>query len=148
MKRPIKKLSNTIKIIILLALLSSCRKQSEIESIFIAKKNEYWKYQNNCFDSRGLYYQFKENGSYDKYSLSIKDGFTLSNSSVHSGPRIWSVKNDSTFAFKYGEYKIEKIKANEILLSYYRRDKKKCFAKLSIWINTPTGPKAKEISEK
>ena len=34
------KINNIIKIVVLLAVISSCSRQSKIESIFIAEKNE------------------------------------------------------------------------------------------------------------
>lgn len=135
---------NKIIIIILLLVCISCSKKKEIESAFIADKNDYWEYRDYCWNTKGIYFQFKENGSHDKYLRSYV-GFDLFNNDgdLISGSRTWSIKNDSTFVFDKDEYKIEKISNTEILLSYYhyKIKDKKCFVKMSKWANTPKGPK-------
>lgn len=140
-----KKLIKYTKVIILLVLLSSCNKHSKIESIFIANKNEYWKYENHCQDSKGIYFQFKKNGSYDNYLLYTKEGVVLFNEDgdVLESPRNWSVKNDSTLIIDYVELKINKITNNDILLSYNQNKikNKKCEVRLTKWIYGPKGPK-------
>jgi len=142
-----KKSLNKIKLVILffVTICISCSKKSEIESIFIANKNEYWKYNDYCQDTRGIYFQFKNNSSHDKFVLYSKEGFHLFNDDgdLLSGPRTWSIKNDSTFIFDEEEYKIEKITEKEILLSYYhyKIKDKKCFVKLSKWVDGPEGPR-------
>ncbi len=139
-----------IKILILLLLCISCSKKSEIESLFIANKNEYWGYKNYCNNNKGVYFQFRENWIYDKY-IRTYNGFGLFNNDgdLLSGPRTWSIKNDSVFLLDKGSYKIEKITNREILLSYYhnRIKGKKCFVKLSKWILTRKGPKKTDSAE-
>lgn len=135
-----------MKTIILLLACLSCSKKSEIEEQFVASKNDYWQYKNYCSNNgRGIYFQFKENGSYDKYLQYINEGFSLFNNDgdLQSGPRTWSIKNDSIFLLDNGTYKIEKTSKNEILLSYYHHEikDKKCYVRLSKWVNTPKGPK-------
>ncbi|OXB05105.1 hypothetical protein B0A81_15475 [Flavobacterium plurextorum] len=138
---------NKLKIIIaLFVLLSiSCSKKSEIELIFIASINEYWSYKDDCLGTKGIYFQFKENGTHDKYLLHIDDGFSLFNTDMGGGNdvRTWSIKNDTTFVFDNEEYKIEKISDEEILLSYYhyKIKNKKCFVRLRKWVDGPEGPK-------
>ncbi|WP_343589341.1 hypothetical protein [Flavobacterium sp.] len=139
-------LYKTKLIILLLALFSmSCSKKSEIESVFIANNNEYWSYKDECLGTKGIYFQFRKNGTHDKYLLNINDGFGLFNTDMGGGnaTRTWSIKNDTTFAFDFAEYKIEKISNQEILLSYYQSKikGKKCFVTLSKWIDGPSGPK-------
>ena len=136
---------NKIKIIILLLLCISCNKKSEIESVFVAHKNEYWEYQNYCNNGgRGIYFQFKDGAVYDQYLQYINEGFRLFNrdGDLESGLRTWSIKNDSVFLWDKGIYKIEKITNKEIILSYYhyKIKGKKCFIRLSKWIVTPEGP--------
>ncbi|RKR10056.1 hypothetical protein C8C83_1724 [Flavobacterium sp. 90] len=142
-----RKSLNKTKIIItlLVVLCISCSKKSKIESIFIADKNEYWEYQDYCWDTKDIYFQFRENGTQDKYLLYIDDGFSLFNTDRGGGSerRDWLIKNDSTLVFDYSEYKIEKINNQEILLSYYhpKIKDKKCFIKLSKWVDGPDGPR-------
>ena len=136
---------NKIKIIILLMLCTSCNKKSEIKSVFLANKNDYWQCKDYCYPTSGsTYFQFKENGIYDRYLRSYV-GFDLFNNDgdLESGPRPWSIKNDSTFVMGKGIYKIEKITNKEIILSYYhfKIKEKKCFIRLSKWVDTPKGPK-------
>lgn len=140
-----KQSMNKIKIIILLLLCISCSKKDEIESVFIANNNEYWQFKNYCYAVSGsTYFQFKDNGTYDVYLRSYV-GFDLFNDDgdLKSGPRLWSIKNDSTFVLNKGIYKIEKITNKEIILSYYHYKIKdrKCFIRLSKWVVTPKGPK-------
>lgn len=122
----------------------SCNKKNKIESIFIASKNEYWECVNYCYDSK-TYFQFKDNENYDAYLLYAKEGFKLFNNDrdIVNHSRTWGIKNDSTFIWDNGSYKIEKISKNEILLSYYHHEikDKKCYVRLSKWLNTPKGPK-------
>lgn len=123
----------------------SCNKKNKIESIFIANKNEYWAYKDYCYDNSGNYYQFKEDGIYDCYLGYAKEGFRLFNNDgdIVNDSRTWSVKNDSTFVWYRGSYKIEKISKKEILLSYYHHEikDKKCYIRLSKWVNTSKGTK-------
>ena len=137
---------NKIKIIILSLLFITCDKKNEIESVFIAHKNEYWEYRNYCNNSgRGIYFQFREGAVYDQYLQYINEGFSLFNSDgdLIFDSRSWSVKNDSTFVLDKEAYKIEKYSNKEILLSYFDSGikDKKCFILLSKWIVTPKGPK-------
>ena len=122
----------------------SCSKKSEIETIFIANNNEYWEYRNYCHNTAGIYFQFRKNGSHDKY-LNSYVGFDLFNNDgdLECGPRTWSIKNDSVFLWDKGIYKIEKITNKEIILSYYhyKIKEKNCFIRLSKWVDTPKGPK-------
>jgi len=122
----------------------SCSKKREIETIFIANDNEYWEYRDYCHNTAGIYFQFRENGSHDKYLRSYV-GFDLFNNDgdLISGPRTYSILNDSIFVFDKQEYKIERITNEEILLSYYhyKIKERKCFLRLSKWENTPKGPK-------
>ncbi len=133
----------------LLALLVSCTNKSKIESIFLAHKNEYWSHQDYCFNTAGNCFQFKEDGIYDIY-LAFNDsvGFRLFNNDgdVINDSRTWSIKNDSTFVWDKGIFKIEKLSKSEILLSYYDDTfkGKKCYVRLSKWIKTPQGPKPLE----
>lgn len=138
---------NKTKIIItlLVVLCISCNKKSKIESTFIASKKEYWAYNDYCLGTKGIYFQFRENGTHDKYLLHIDDGFSLFNTDRGGGSatRTWSIKNDSTFVFDEEEYKIEKFTEKEIFLSYYhyKIKDKKCFVKLSKWVDGPEGPR-------
>lgn len=139
-------------VFLLIFLCCSSSKKNEIKSIFIANSKEYWKYNDYCLDTRGIYFQFKNNGSHDKYILYSDEGFHLFNDDgdLLSGPRTWSIKNDSTFVFDEEEYKIEKIKNNEILLSYYhyKVKDKKCYVKLTKWIYGPNGATLIHTSDK
>jgi hypothetical protein len=149
-----KKSMNKIKIIIslLIILCTSCSKKSEIESIFVANKNEYWQYRDYCWNIKGIYFQYKKDGISDKFLLDSNEGFSLFNDDgdLKNGPRPWSIKNDSTFVYDYSEYKIEKITNKEILLSYYhyKIKNKKCFVKLSKWVDGPDGPKLLNTTDK
>ena len=124
----------------------SCSKKKDIESIFVCNKNEYWDAKDYCYNTGGNFYQFKENGSCDRYILYNNYlGFRLANSDgdLINDPGTWSIKNDSTFVWDKGVYKIEKLVKNEILLSYYHYEikDKKCYVRLSKWVKTPQGPK-------
>lgn len=79
-----KKLQYKARLIIFLFVLLciSCTKKSKIESIFIANKNEYWEYEDYCWGTNAIYFQFKENGTQDKYLLYIDDGFSLFNTDM------------------------------------------------------------------
>lgn len=135
---------NKIVIILLMIMSVSCNKKDKIKSFFITNKNEYWECLNYCYNSGSTYFQFKENGSYDVFLRSYV-GFDLFNDDgdLISGSRPWSIKNDSTFVWDKWNYKIEKMSKNEILLSYYHYEikNKKCYVRLSKWVNTPQGPK-------
>lgn len=136
---------NKIIIILLLLCCISCSDNDKIKSLFVANKNEYWAYKDYCYDNSGNYYQFKEDGIYDRYLGYAKEGFRLFNNDgdLVEDSRTWSIKNDSTFVWDRGSYKIEKISKNEILLSYYhyKIENKKCYVRLTKWLNTPKGPK-------
>jgi hypothetical protein len=137
---------NKIIIILLLILSASCNKKKEIESIFLTNKNEYWDSKEYCYNGGGNFFQFKKDGNYDRYLLYNNYlGFRLANDDgdLKSGPRTWSIKNDSTFVWDKGVYKIEKISKKEILLSYDHYELKgvKCYVRLSKWVVTPKGPK-------
>ncbi|OXB05106.1 hypothetical protein B0A81_15480 [Flavobacterium plurextorum] len=138
---------NKLKIIItfFVLLCISCSKKSEIESIFITSENEYWAYRDYCWNSKGNYYKYNKNGTCDKFALYTHEGFVLYNNDGDDEfiGSSWSIKNDSTFVFNYEEYKIEKISNQEILLSYYhyKIKDKKCFVRLTKWVNGPEGPK-------
>lgn len=122
----------------------SCSKKGDIESIFIGDKNEYWVHHDYCYNSGGNCYRFNENGSCDLFLRTNVD-FKLANSEgdVINDPGTWSIKNDSTFVWDKGVFKIEKLTKKEILLSYYHYELKgiKCFVRLSKWVQTPQGPK-------
>jgi len=124
-----KKLTTKLVTGSLLIFLFSCSKKSEIENIFITQKNEYWNYK-DCDGNHSLYFKFNKDGSHDKYNRYIKEGFTLFNNDgdVISGPRSWSIKNDSTFVWDKGVYKIEVCAKDSIVLSYIRNyeNNKKC----------------------
>ncbi|WP_264535763.1 hypothetical protein [Flavobacterium sp. N1736] len=111
----------------------------------MTNKNEYWQYRDYCWNTKGIYFRYNKDGSSNQYFLHINDGFTLydKNGTLRNGSALWSIKNDSTFVFDDLEYKIEKITNKEILLSYYNPEfkDKKCFVKLSKWIDGPEGPK-------
>ncbi|WPO80745.1 hypothetical protein [Flavobacterium sp. KACC 22761] len=134
-----------IAIMLLVTLCISCSKKSEIESIFTTSKDEYWHYRDYCLNTKGNYYKYNKNGIRDKYSLYINKGFVLANiDGDYEEINIpWSIKNDSTFVVNNGEYHIEKISNEEILLSYYhyKIKDKKCFVKLTKWVDGPEGPK-------
>jgi len=128
-----------------MVLSVSCSKKNEIESIFIAGKNEYWQAYDYCSTGSNCYH-FKKNGTCDLYMMSIeKPFFRLFNhdGDVINDPEPWSVKNDSTLLWHEGVYKIEKLSRREILLSYYHYEIKgrKCFVRLTKWVDTPQGPK-------
>ena len=127
--RHIKKSTNSLVLLLLLFLIFSCSKRSEIENIFISKQNEYWDYNNDC-QSHGVYFRFNKKGNYDKYNRFINDGFELFNNDgdLLSSPRSWSIKNDSTFVWDKEEYKIEVCTKDRIILSYYhyKENNKKC----------------------
>ena len=113
-------------------LLISCSKKREIENIFLCNKNEYWKYSDDC-QSHGIYFRFHKKGDYDKYlSKPINDGkgFDLFNNDgdVKSGPRSWSIKNDTSLVWDKGNYKIESSNQQKIILTYfhYKEKNKKC----------------------
>jgi hypothetical protein len=124
-----KKLTTKLVIGALSVLLFSCNKKRDIENIFITQKNEYWNYK-DCDGGHSLYFKFNKKGDYDKYNRYIKDGFSLFNNDgdVISGPRRWSIKNDSTFVWDKGVYKIEVCAKDSIILSYNRNyeNNKKC----------------------
>jgi hypothetical protein len=119
-------------LILVFFLLASCSKKNELENIFTCDKNEYWSYKNNC-GSYGIYFKFNSDGSHDKYLSKPIDegkGFDLFNNDgdVISGPRTWSIKNDSIFVWDKGVYKIESYNENIIILTYYhyKEKNKKC----------------------
>jgi hypothetical protein len=119
-------------LILVFFLLASCSKKNELENIFTCDKNEYWSYKNNC-GSFGIYFKFNSDGSHDKYLSKPIDegkGFDLFNNDgdVISGPRTWSIKNDSIFVWDKGVYKIESCNENIIILTYYhyKEKNKKC----------------------
>lgn len=121
-----------LPLILLFILTFSCSKKSEIEDIFISKQNEYWDYDNNC-QSHGVYFRFNKKGDYDKYlskPMNEGKGFDLFNNDgdLISGPRSWSIKNDSTFVWDEAEYKIESCTNQKIILQYYdyKEKDKKC----------------------
>lgn len=123
---------NKIMFILIMCLLLSCNRKSEIENIFITQKNEYWNYK-DCDGNYSLYFKFNKKGEYDKYlSKPLKEGkgFDLFNNDgdVISAPRTWSVKNDSTLVWDKGVYKIEICVKDSIVLSYIRNyeNNKKC----------------------
>ena len=127
-----------------MVLCISCSKKNEIESIFIADRNEYWEVQDYCSNTGGNCYQYKKNGTYDRYLKFIdKPFFRLFNhdGDVINDPGTWSIKNDSTFVRDEGVFKIEKLSRREILLSYYDNEIKgrKCFVRLIKYIDTPQG---------
>jgi hypothetical protein len=131
-------------IIILALLFFSCSKESQIESLIIGHKNEYWAFKDDCSNTKGIYFQYNQDGSSNKYLLHIDDGFSLFNNDgdLQNGQRFWSLKNESVFVYDSEEYKIEKITNKEIILSYlhYQSKSKKCFIKLTKWIDGPKGP--------
>ncbi|WP_281322569.1 hypothetical protein [Flavobacterium aestivum] len=116
-------------ILLLLVLSFSCSKKNELENIFISKQNEYWCYKDDC-QGLGVYFRFNKKGDYDKYNRDIFDGFELFNNDgdLISGPRSWSIKNDSTFVWNGEDYKIESCNTKKIILSYYhyKEKNKKC----------------------
>lgn len=122
-------------ILLAFVILLSCVKNIELENTFITKQNEYWQYENACGGGRGIYFKFNNDGTYDKINRFINDGFVLFNNDgdLISGPRSWSIKNDSTFVWDNGEYKIEKCNSQQIILSYYhyKEKDKKCLITLS-----------------
>lgn len=134
------------KIILILFLIAtvSCSKKNEIESLLVTNKDEYWEYQNYCFNNGLLYFQFNENAKYDKY-LRMNEGFKLFNKDgdLRNDSRTWSVKNDSTLVWNQWNYKIEKTSKDEILLSYYHHEikDKKCYIRLSKLVDTSKGTK-------
>ncbi len=105
--------------LILSCLSISCSKKNQIERIFISSKSEYWRYSDKC-GTHGIYFKFHKNGTYDKYNRFIDDGFTLFNDDgdIKSGPRNWSISNDSTFIWDKFEYKIKQCQPNSIVLTY------------------------------
>lgn len=119
-----KKLTN--KLVILLAFfLFSCDKKNELETVFIAKKNEYWDYKNNC-GNHGVYFKFHKDGSYDKYNKYINEGFELFNNDgdLISGKRVWNIKNDSIFCWDNEEYIIKSYDTKKIILTYSHNKEK------------------------
>lgn len=123
---------NKIVFTVIVCFLLSCNRKSEIENVFISKQNEYWDYEDNC-QSHGVYFRFNKKGDYDKYlskPLNEGKGFDLFNNDgdVISGPRTWSIKNDSTFVWNNEDYKIEVCTKDSIILSYhhYKEKDKKC----------------------
>lgn len=123
---------NKIVIILSFSIMFSCNKKNELKTIFIAKQNEYWQYKDDCGSSH-VYFKFNKKKDYDKYlSKPINEGkgFDLFNNDgdLISGPRSWSIKNDSTFVWDKGDYKIEKCNTKQIILSYYhyKEKNKKC----------------------
>ncbi|WP_281322568.1 hypothetical protein [Flavobacterium aestivum] len=127
-----KKTTSKLIILLLLVLNFSCSKKRELESIFISKQNEYWSYDNDC-QSHGVYFRFNKKGDYDKYlskPINQGKGFDLFNNDgdLKSGPRSWSIKNDSTFVWNGEDYKIESCNTKKIILSYYhyKEKNKKC----------------------
>lgn len=124
-----KKSMNKLVIVLLLILTFSCSKKSKLENIFISKQNEYWDYKDDC-QSHGVYFRFNKKGDYDKYNRDIFDGFELFNNDgdLISGPRSWSIKNDSTFVWNKEDYKIEVCTKDSIILTYFHfKDKdRKC----------------------
>ncbi|MGV8993397.1 MAG: hypothetical protein ACOH1O_04790 [Flavobacterium sp.] len=122
-----KKLIFTVLTICSLIIFMSCNRENSIAQIFIAKENEYWKYRDNC-QSHGIYFKFKQGGDYDKYLRYINDGFTLFNDDgdLLSGPRSWSIKNDSTFVWDGNECHIELLSNEKIILYYAGQENQDC----------------------
>lgn len=122
------------KKIVLVAFIMfvSCGKKHELENTFITNESEYWKYNNDCIQSR-VYFKFYQNGNYDKYLRTYK-GFNLFNNDgdIISKERTWSVKNDSTFVWSKEEYKIEKIGKQQIILSYHHYKVKDKICKVTL----------------
>ena len=117
----IKKSMNKPVFLLIVCLLFSCTKKAELENFFISNEKEYWNYK-DCDGDHSLYYKFNKKGDYDKYNRDIYDGFELFNNDgdLISGPRTWSIKNDSTLVWDKGVYKIEVCTKDSIILSYYR----------------------------
>ena len=127
-----KKLMNKLVFFLIICLLLSCGRKSDIENIFTSKQNEYWNYK-DCDGDQSLYFKFNKKGDYDKYlskPLNEGKGFDLFNNDgdLISGPRSWSIKNDTTFVWDNGVYKIEVCTKDSIILTYYRNyeNNKKC----------------------
>jgi len=124
-----KKLTTRLMIGALLIMFFSCSKKRELENTFITQQNEYWDYNDNC-EGHGNYFRFNKDGSHDKYNGFIDGSFELFNNDgdVISGPRTWSIKDDSTFVWDKEEYKIESCNKKKIILSYYhyKEKNKKC----------------------
>ena len=97
-------------IIILALLFFSCSKESQIESLIIGHKNEYWEFKDDCSNTKGIYFQYNQDGSSNKYLLHIDDGFSLFNNDgdLQNGQRFWSLKNESVFVYDSEEYKNRK----------------------------------------
>ncbi len=128
----IKKLMNKFIFLIIVSLLLSCKRKSEVENIFISEQNEYWNYK-DCDEGHSLYFRFYEKGDYDTYlskPMNESKGFDLFNDDgdLVSGLRTWSIKNDSTFVWDESEYKIEICTKDSIILTYfhYKEKDKKC----------------------
>jgi len=124
-----RKSRNKLVTLLLLSLLFSCNAKSELGNIFITDKNDYWQYKNDC-GSHGVYFKFYDNGHYDKFNRFIDSGFELFNNDgdLISDKRTWSIKNDSTFIWDKGEYRIEFFNKDSVILSYthYKEKQKKC----------------------
>lgn len=97
-------------------------------------------------------YKFKKNVTCDLYLIFIDkpffrlynyDGISNNEGDLMRDPGTWSIKNNSTFVWDEGIFKIEKLSKKEILLLYYRNNLKgiKCFVRLLNWVQTQRGPK-------
>ncbi|HEX8577021.1 MAG TPA: hypothetical protein VF677_12075 [Flavobacterium sp.] len=121
MKKLITKLS-----ILLFIILSSCN-NNKLESILISDKDKYWHYQNTC-GSHGVYFKFKNNGTYDKYNKYLDNSFVLFNNDgdLIGGERKWFSKSSSSLNLNGSEYEVESFDDNKIILSYIDDEKKIC----------------------
>ena len=122
-----KKLIVTVFTLFSLTIFTSCNRENSIAEIFIAEENEYWKYRDNC-QSHGIYFKFNQAGDYDKYLNDISDGFSLFNDDgdLLSGPRSWTIKNDSTFVWDGNECYIELLSNEKIILYYTGQENQDC----------------------
>lgn len=114
---------------ITIIIIISCS-NNNFEKNIICTDNEYWKYIDDCYKPKGLYFKFKKDYTCDRYlSKPINEGkgFYLFNKDgdIEFEDNSWGVKNDSTFLWGDG-YKIESFKKDTVILSFKYLKNKKC----------------------
>lgn len=112
--------------ILLLITLSSCN-SNKLELMLISNEDKYWHYENTC-GSHGVYFKFKNDGTYDNYNKYLDNSFVLFNNDgdLIGGERKWFSNSSATLNIDGSEYKVEDFDENKIILSYVDDGKRIC----------------------
>ena len=121
-----KKLTDKWYCVFLFTVLISCN-DNKLEKVLVSTSDKYWHYENTC-GSHGVYFKFKEDGTYDKYNKYLDHSFTLFNNDgdLIGGERKWFSNSSYYLNLNGSEYKVEEFDDNKIVLSYVDNEKKIC----------------------